>query len=436
MGAAISHSVRQSRCAPVVFEHKDQHVSTRLLQLTADLRPCSGAFRQASQMQQCARLLTSCCQGLPDLRQYRLASMHMNPCLQQWSTLCTGGLSYILIMCYNLSSWMEIKVGPCCFAGSASDISNSNDIVHKEQPEEVGPNISLLAKELQTQWHVKRNMHLGNNVIRPHSLHKVWWLCEQCPEGLPHVWESRVHNRSQGTGCLFCSGTAVCQHNTLARKAPEVARFWDAKKNHPMSPDQVTVYSSMRAYWKCGACWHEWQAPIKNKGYSKTGCPKCAKANGGRKADGTRQKHPTFARIDHALLEQWDHVRNSEHDNFPDNTTLQSRKLIWWCCHECPQGKVHSWQASPNNRIGNRACVQGCPCCVGQKLCECNSLETVCPEIAADFDAQKNGISPAQITSSASTEYSWLSDEPGAKLRSVAQRTAYRKRLNKVVQHT
>jgi len=27
----------------------------------------------------------------------------------------------------------------------------------------------------------------------------------------------------QGTGCPFCSGTAVCQHNTLATKAPQVA---------------------------------------------------------------------------------------------------------------------------------------------------------------------------------------------------------------------
>ncbi|DBB15608.1 hypothetical protein WJX82_010685 [Trebouxia sp. C0006] len=80
--------------------------------------------RQASQMQQCARLLISRCHGPPDLRQYRLASMLMNPCLQQQSTFCTG---------------------------DASDISNSNDSVqkvHKDQPEEDGPNISMLAKEL------------------------------------------------------------------------------------------------------------------------------------------------------------------------------------------------------------------------------------------------------------------------------------------------
>ncbi|KAA6427215.1 MAG: hypothetical protein FRX49_02972 [Trebouxia sp. A1-2] len=132
----------------------------------------------------------------------------------------------------------------------------------KEQPKEVGPTISMLAKKLQAQWHEERNMHLGNSVIRPHSSHK---------------------------------------------------------------------------------------AQVVDKTRGKTGCPKCAKRNGGRKADGTRQKHPTFAQAKHALLEQWDHDRNPENGNFPDNTTLQSQKLIWWRCQECPTGKEHSWQAHPKN---------------------------------------------------------------------------------------
>jgi len=207
-----------------------------------------------------------------------------------------------------------------------------------------------------------------------------------------------VHSRSQGKGCPFCSGIKVCQHNTLATKAPEVALLWDAEKNHSLSPDQVTVFSGMRAHWKCSACLHEWQAQVSQKAYDKTGCPKCARTCAGRKGQSTRQKHPTFAAAKHALLEQWDHDSNSKNGNLPDNTTLGSSKLIWWCCRECPKGKVHSWQASPSNRIGMRS--RGCPCCVGHKLCECNSLETICPEVAADFDTVKNGVSPAGVTNS------------------------------------
>jgi len=315
----------------------------------------------------------------------------------------------------------------CRSAGHAYGIDGRTDSISQQQDQQrngLGPDISLLAEELQGQWHEKLNRHLGDILIKPYSNCKVWWSCDQCPEGLPHVWEAHVRNRTQGTGCPFCSGTAVCQHNTLATKAPQVALFWDAKKNHPLSPDQVTVSSNMRAHWRCSACLHEWQAAVMHKAHGKTGCPKCAKANSGRKAGGSRQKHPTFATAKHALLEQWDHDRNRDNGNLPDNTSLQSHKLIWWHCHECPKGKLHSWQAPAYSRTtGTKA--SGCPCCVGQKLCECNSLETVCPDVAADFDIKKNGVSPAEVTSSTHTKYSWLSDEPGAKKRTVAQRTSY-----------
>ena len=275
-------------------------------------------------------------------------------------------------------------------------------------------------------------MHLGNIDIKPCSSRKVWWSCDQCPDGFPHIWEATVFNRTYGTGCPFCSGMAVCQHNTLARRAPELALMWDAKMNYPMSPDQVTVSSSMRAHWKCSTCLHEWQAKVASKSHGRGGCPKCAKASANRKA---WQKHPTFARAKHALLEQWDHDRNSENGNFPDNTTLHSSKLIWWRCQECPKGKVHSWQARPFSRISPNK-PSGCPCCFGRKLCECNSLQTVCPDIAADFDVEENGVTAAEVTSSESTKYSWLSDEPGAKKRSVNQRTRYtRKKFNTDARH-
>jgi len=146
-----------------------------------------------------------------------------------------------------------------------------------------GPNTSLLAGELQKQWHAKLNRHIGNTVIRPGSDRKVWWSCDQCPDSFPHIWQATVKNSTYGRGCPFCSGNAICQHNTLARKAPEVALFWDAKKNHSMSPDQVTVSSGMRVHWKCSVCLNEWQASVSAKVHGKTGCPKCAKLTAAEK---------------------------------------------------------------------------------------------------------------------------------------------------------
>ncbi|DBA68594.1 TPA: hypothetical protein ACH3X2_013532 [Trebouxia sp. C0005] len=368
-----------------LVQHEDEVKGcTRLLQLTAEFRLVVACFQADLASAHRVRRLTSYPQQDPQRAAQRLCARH------------------------------------------AYGISTSADSMLLQQSQQLdnGPNTSLLADELQKQWHAKLNMHLGHIVIRPASKRKVWWSCDQCPDGLPHIWEATVVNRTYGTGCPFCSGKAVCQHNTLARKAPDVALFWDAKKNHPMSPNHVTVSSNMRAHWKCSACLHEWQASVLNKVHYTTGCPKCAKANAGRKADGTRQKHPSFGRAKHALLQQWDHDRNRENGNYPDNTTLRSVKLIWWQCHECPKGKVHSWQARPADRTSPKK-PTGCPCCVGKKLCECNTLQTVYPDIAADFDVETNGLSAAEVTSSASTKYSWLSDEPGAKKRSVHQRTTH-----------
>ncbi len=180
-----------------------------------------------------------------------------------------------------------------------------------------------------------------------------------------------------------------------------------------MSPDLVTASSNMKAHWKCSACLHIWRAAVSAKARGKTGCTECAKANGNMPADGIRQKHPTFAAAKHTLQQQWDHDRNRESGIFPDNTTLRSSKLIWWQCYKCPKGRMHSWQAQAANRTSLKK-LSGCPCCAGHQLCECNSLETVCPDIAADFDTVKNGVTAAEVTSSTTAEYSWLSDAPGA----------------------
>ena len=286
-----------------------------------------------------------------------------------------------------------------------------------------GPDISQLRADLQAQWMHDRNKHLGSIVVKPYSNVKVWWSCPNCPDGHAHIWESKVSHRSQGRGCPFCSGQHVCKHNSLATKAPQVAIYWHPQKNLQLSPEHVTVKSSYRACWFCLACMYEWQASVSNRVQHKTGCPRCARTNAGRSKDGVRHKHPAFASCNHPLLSQWDHSLNELDGNYPDNTTLGSNKLIWWTCDQCPRGHKHSWQARPSRRLGSEP--TGCPVCFGLNVCECNSLQTLHPDIAADFDVEANGLTAAQVTAANTSKYRWLSDDPGAKPRSVNQRTAY-----------
>ena len=103
-----------------------------------------------------------------------------------------------------------------------------------------GPDLSRLDAALQQQWDHAANARLGNIVIRPCSHKKVWWICDQCPNGHLHRWEATAASRSNGRGCPQCCGHKVCKHNSLATKAPLVAAQWEYEANEG-TPDSVVA---------------------------------------------------------------------------------------------------------------------------------------------------------------------------------------------------
>ena len=167
-----------------------------------------------------------------------------------------------------------------------------------------------------------------------------------------------------------------------------------------------------------------------DKSSSQLWLPRMCKSAWGSKQDGNKQEHSTFASCKHALLSQWDHDLNAREGNYPDNTTVGSAKQIWWTCNQCPEGNKHSWLARPYNRT-RRTHASGCPFCFHKQPCDCNSLQTHHPELAADFDVKANGLTPDQVTAFSSVKYRWLSDKPEAPRRSVDQRTRYKQRKQK-----
>ena len=251
-----------------------------------------------------------------------------------------------------------------------------------------GPDISMLKPQLQKQWHHAKNQHLGNIQVHPGSKLRVWWTCNQCPSGLPHEWLASIKNRqSMDNQCPFCSNRKLCHHNSLLTAAPSVAAYWDTAKNG-LTADQVLAGSHTRRYWLCATCNHSWQAGVYGKVDENSGCPKCCK-----KAMGyTRQ--PTLTASNHSVMVEFDHNRNQEAGLDPDKITLGSHKQVHWLCYKCPRGQPHLYTASPNSRIGKES---GCPYCSSVKACVCNSLQSLYPALAADWDTARNGVGPDQI---------------------------------------
>jgi hypothetical protein len=122
---------------------------------------------------------------------------------------------------------------------------------------------------LAKEWHPVRNGKLTPRDITPGSNKKVWWICDK-----GHEWESVIASRSQGSGCPYCAGQAVCDDNCLQTINPTLAREWHLVKNGKLTPRDVTPNSGKKVWWICGKG-HEWEAVIANRSKGR-GCPYCA----------------------------------------------------------------------------------------------------------------------------------------------------------------
>ncbi len=70
------------------------------------------------------------------------------------------------------------------------------------------------------------------------------WSCPNCPAGCPHIWKTSVRYRTRGTKCPFCQGKRICQHNSLATRAPRQTRYWNHDKN-ANTPEQTLAGSRL-----------------------------------------------------------------------------------------------------------------------------------------------------------------------------------------------
>ena len=268
------------------------------------------------------------------------------------------------------------------------------------QQQQSSPDISQLSPELQSQWDHEQNAHLGNIIIRPQSNRKVHWICTQCPDGHPHMWQAVVQNRTNNRGCPFCSGRYVCLHNSLPRIAPLVANEWDTAKN-PNTPHDYTAGSHRPAHWVCTNCGHEWQAMIRQRALKGTGCPVCTLTQ--------RRRQPTVTSTSSSMKRYWDSLRNAEQGLDPDVIRIGSQQKANFFCDKCPQKQAHRWTTTVQSVFKG----SGCPCCSGQKVCKCNSLQTLRPDLAAEWCHALNEGTPEDYTARSRVVVWWQNDKRG-----------------------
>lgn len=265
--------------------------------------------------------------------------------------------------------------------------------------------------ELIDEWHPTKNGELTPDSTSFGSVKKVWWRCAR-----GHEWEASPNNRSKGQGCPYCSGRRVLAgFNDLATVEPDVAATWHPTKNDDLTPDQLTCGSHKKVWWIC-EYGHEWEASVCNRTKGR-GCPVCASLNGGkRRSEAALRKNGSLAEEFPDLLQDWDYELN---DIDPHDASCSSSLKFHWKCRTCG----YRWVTTIYKRA---VCGHRCPACRGKAVNPGrNDLQTIRPDLALEWDCEKNGdLKPSNVTVGSNKKVWWQCDKGHTWLFTVAQRTS------------
>ena len=201
---------------------------------------------------------------------------------------------------------------------------------------------------------------------------------------------------------------------SLAEKRPDLAKEWNYEKNGNLRPEDVTVNSHKKVWWKLpydvpmdyevkklrGKHFEfEWMAIIHSR--QKCSCPFLS----GRAIFSGFNDLQT---VNPMLAKQWNYVKNK--DLKPTQVTANSGLKVWWCLpYDDPiTGKHFDFEWTDS--IAHRNSGRGCPYLSGQAVLEgFNDLKTINPKLAAQWHPTKNGnLKPTQVTASTDKKAWWL----------------------------
>lgn len=245
--------------------------------------------------------------------------------------------------------------------------------------------------DLVEEWDYEKNGDLKPTDVTCHSAKKVWWI-GKCG----HSWEAQIEYRTdRNCNCPYCSNRIVLPgFNDLQTQYPEIAKEWHPTKNGELKPIDILSGSNKKIWWK-GKCGHEWEARVCDRVRGK-GCGYCANRILLPGFNDLQTKYPELAK-------EWHPSKNGNIK--PKDIISGSNKKFWWMCQF-----GHEWKTSVAERINHKT---GCPFCVGRKvIVGVNDLQTKCPDIAREWDYEKNDdLTPADVLVSSNKRVWWKCDK-------------------------
>lgn len=308
---------------------------------------------------------------------------------------------------------------------------------------------------LASEWNYKKNTGKKPEDVTSKAGIKVWWKCEK-----GHEWQALISNRtSRGDGCPQCNAG-------IRTSFPEQAIFYYIKKKYQDAINRYTgelsnnreldIYiPSLRLGIEYdGSIWHASEKALEKEVKKYEECKELGiflirikEADGNSKVGSydkliritgdfgnesyrnlfkklkryievpdnkeididrdrvhiqenykTEIKSKSFGIIFPELITQWDNERNGSLS--PYMFTINSGEKIWWRCE-----KGHRWRTT----IISRSKGSKCPYCSGKYVIQgVNDLETLRPDIAREWNYEKNGeLKPYNVKCQSNKKVWW-----------------------------
>ena len=272
----------------------------------------------------------------------------------------------------NKKAWWKCERGHC-WQASISSRNNGRGCPYCTNKKLLPGFNDLLtvAPELAIEWHCEKNGDLRPENILAGSHKFAWWMCSR-----GHEWQAKISQRRMGSGCPYDAGKLVIVGETdLKTRYPDLCKEWDSDKNGQSTPDVIACHSHKLYWWVCPKG-HSYRSATTNR-IRGNGCPYCS---GKLPIVGETD----FGTIHPELICEWDFEKNTL---YPEHVVAGSHKKVFWRCKE-----GHSWKTA----VYNRHAGNNCPHCgklqdkhiviVGE-----NDFMTVHPDIAGEWDNERNG---------------------------------------------
>ena len=178
------------------------------------------------------------------------------------------------------------------------------------------------------------------------------------------------------------------KENSLEQKAPQLIKEWHETRNGLLTPAVVSFNSSKQVWWRCEKG-HEWQASV-SKRYQGSKCPYCA----GKKVCQENSLAFLYPRL---AKKMWNADKNGSLS--PWDVTAGSGKSVWWRCKNGHEWRMKVYDFSKGYR---------CPYCSNHRVNESNALAIKRPELAFEWNYEKNKeLTPSMVTFSSGKKVWW-----------------------------